>query len=131
MADEARPGEGKTLLIVDDEERLVELLRRMVLRQGYEALVANSAEEGLQVYEQNRDRIDLVITDLVMPGMDGKALAQELLRRDPTIRILISTGFSAESDIASLLEGGVRGVVMKPYQGEQLFSKIREALHGD
>src|SRR5207237_7591983 len=96
-------GTGKTLLIVDDEEMLVELLRRMVLRQGYQALVANSAQEGLSIYERNRDRIDLVITDLVMPGMDGKALAEELLRRDPQIRILVSTGFSAESDIASLL----------------------------
>jgi DNA-binding response OmpR family regulator len=114
---------------VEDEPEVLDLVRAMLTHAGHSVIGAASGREALTLFGQ--DGIDLVITDLVMPGMDGKALAQELLRRDPTIRILISTGFSAESDIASLLEGGVRGVVMKPYQGEQLFSKIREALHGD
>jgi len=121
-------GGAETLLIVDDEEILVELLRRMVERQGYRALSALSAEEALRVYEEHKDEIDLVISDLIMPDMDGRALARELMRRDPDIRILISTGFSAANDITDLLEQGVKGVVMKPYQSQQLLSRIREAL---
>jgi two-component system, cell cycle sensor histidine kinase and response regulator CckA len=128
MSGEERSSAGQTLLIVDDEEMLVELVRRMVIRQGYSALIATSGEEALSLYEQDKDKINLVITDLIMPGMDGKALAEELMRRDPNVRILVSTGFSADSDISSLVEAGVKGVVMKPYQSEQLFEKIREAM---
>jgi two-component system, cell cycle sensor histidine kinase and response regulator CckA len=128
MSEEMKSGAGQTLLIVDDEEMLVELVRRMVVRQGYNALIATSADEALNLYEQDKSKIDLVITDLIMPGMDGRALAEELMRRDPAIRILVSTGFSADSDITSLVESGVKGVVMKPYQSEQLFEKIREAM---
>lgn len=128
MSAENSVGGHETLLIVDDEEMLVELLRRMVVRQEYKAYSAQSADEALAIYEEHKSEIDLVITDLMMPGTDGKALAIELMRRDPKLRILISTGFSATNDITSLLEMGVRGVVMKPYQSEQLFSKIREAL---
>jgi DNA-binding response OmpR family regulator len=117
-----------TLLIVDDEEMLVELLHRLVTRHGFTALSALSGTEALGVFEANRGQIDLVITDLMMPDMDGKQLAQELLRRDPTIRILISTGYSEPTDITYLLEAGARGVVMKPYQADRLFKAIDAAL---
>lgn len=128
MTQNAVVGGGKTLLIVDDEEMLVELLRRMVERHGYKTITAIGAEQALTAYEHNKEAIVLVITDLVMPKMDGKALAKELMRRQPGIRILVSTGFSAENDISELLEDGVQGVVMKPYQSQQLLSKIEEAL---
>jgi CheY-like chemotaxis protein len=128
MSEESKAGAGQTLLIVDDEEMLVELVRRMVVRQGYTAIIATSGDEALDLYEQDKDHIDLVITDLIMPGMDGKTLAEELMRRNPGVRILVSTGFSADKDISSLVEAGVKGVVMKPYQSEQLFEKIREAM---
>lgn len=128
METEAIAGGSETLLIVDDEEMLVELLRRMVERKGYKTIVALGAQQALDAYEQHKSEIDLVITDLVMPGMDGKALAKELMQRDPNVRILVSTGFSAAGDISELLEDGVSGVVMKPYQSQQLLGKIREAL---
>jgi two-component system cell cycle sensor histidine kinase/response regulator CckA len=117
-----------TLLLVDDEEMLVELLRRMLHRRGYETIVAYGAKEGLAAYEENKDKIDLVITDLVMPGTDGRALAEELMRRDANLPILVSTGFSAEGDIDALRMQGIKGVVMKPYQSEQLFSMLKDAL---
>jgi CheY-like chemotaxis protein len=119
---------SRTLLLVDDEEMLVELLRRMLHRRGYETIVAYGAKEGLTAYEENKEKIDLVITDLVMPGTDGRALAEELLRRDANLPILVSTGFSAEGDIDALRLQGIKGVVMKPYQSEQLFTLLKEAL---
>jgi CheY-like chemotaxis protein len=119
---------AETLLIVDDEEMLVELLHRLVERHGYKALSAVSGKQALQLFEENRERIDLVITDLMMPEMDGKQLAKELLRRDPNVRILISTGYSEPSDISFLLDAGARGVVMKPYQADRLLAAIHSAL---
>lgn len=116
------------LLIVDDEEMLVELLRRIVVRLGYKAISALSVKEALEIYEAQKDTIDLIITDLVMPDVGGKALALELLQKNPDVRILISTGFSAMDEIHELLNLGVRGVVMKPYQADQLNSSIQAAL---
>ncbi len=116
------------LLIVDDEEMLVELLRRIVVRLGYHAISALSVKEALEIYEAQKESIDLIITDLVMPDIGGRALALELLQKYPNVRILISTGFSAMDEIHELLELGVRGVVMKPYQADQLNSSIQAAL---
>src|SRR5258707_10652995 len=96
---EARPAQGRTILIVDDEEMLVELVCRMVQRQGFGTLTATNAVEALMIHDQRGADIDLVITDLMMPGMDGRALALELLRRDPELRILISTGYGASHDM--------------------------------
>jgi two-component system cell cycle sensor histidine kinase/response regulator CckA len=122
---------AETLLVVDDEEMLVELLRRLLARNGFTALSAMSASEALEKFEAHRNEIGLVITDLMMPGMDGKALAAELLRRDPNVKILISTGFTSPADIDDLLASGARDVVMKPYQADKLLEKIRETLRGD
>ena len=107
---------------------LVELVRRMVERHGFETLTATSGEEALKLYEERSGKIDLVISDLMMPGMDGRALAGELLRRDPALRILVSTGYSATGDLSDVEAMGIRGVVMKPYQSEQLMEMVARAL---
>jgi CheY-like chemotaxis protein len=131
MDQEAPAGGAETLLIVDDEEVLVELLHRLVERHGYKALSAMSGREALRLFDENRDKIDLVITDLMMPEMDGKQLAKELLKRDPSVRILISTGYSEPTDISYLMDAGARGVVMKPYQADRLLVAIQSALRDD
>jgi two-component system cell cycle sensor histidine kinase/response regulator CckA len=131
MDHEASAGRVETVLIVDDEEVLVELLHRLVERNGYKALSAMSGKEALRLFDQNHDKIDLVITDLMMPEMDGKQLAKALLERDSTVRILISTGYSEPTDISYLMEAGARGVVMKPYQADRLLAAINAALHDD
>lgn len=131
MDHEASAGGAETLLIVDDEEVLVELLHRLVERHGYKALSAMSGQDALRLFDENRDRIALVITDLMMPEMDGKQLAKELLRRDPSVRILISTGYSEPTDISYLMEAGARGIVMKPYQADRLMVAIQAALRDD
>jgi len=122
------PQRPQTLLIVDDEEALVELVRRMVERNGYRTLAARSAGEALDLYRAHRDEIDLVITDLVMGDRDGWEVARELREINPDVRILVSTGFHDEDDIGRMLQAGIRGVVLKPYQSQQLLEKVREAL---
>lgn len=125
---EAATAQGQTLLIVDDEEMLVELVCRMVRRRGFDTVTATNATEALQIYEERASEINLVITDLMMPGMDGRALAAELLTRNPALRILVSTGYSASSDLSDVESIGIRGVVLKPYQSEQLLAMVDRAL---
>jgi DNA-binding response OmpR family regulator len=121
-------GSAQTLLIVDDDESLVQLVKKMVERQGYHALVATNAADALEEYHANRATIDLVITDLVMSGTDGRAFARSLLQSNPQVRILVSTGLRDESDMEALKEMGVKGFVFKPYNSSDLVASIREAL---
>src|SRR5215831_7539558 len=88
----SEPRSAETLLIVDDDAALTELVQRMVEREGYTTLVAHDVRSALQIFEANGHAIDLVITDLVMAGIDGRALAFEIMRRNPDVHILVSTG---------------------------------------
>jgi DNA-binding response OmpR family regulator len=128
-----KPGrlEGtETLLVVDDEALILDLLQRALERRGYRVLTASSVSEALTLYAENRERIALVITDLIMPDMDGAALVRQLLQGDPDIPILVSTGFISESEIIQWQTAGVRGVVHKPYQTNELLATIRSLLDG-
>jgi two-component system cell cycle sensor histidine kinase/response regulator CckA len=127
MRDESAPV-AKTLLIVDDDESLVPLLRRMVERLGYRALVASSAAEALTAYRKNRDSIVMVITDLVMSDTDGRTFARDLLAEDPSVRILVSTGMNNSEDMEALRDMGVKGFVFKPYTSRELSEQITEAM---
>ena len=126
--DSEASGGARTLLIVDDDESLVQLVKKMVERQGFQALISTNAADALETYQSNRDQIDLVITDLVMSGTDGRAFARNLLLLDPRVRILVSTGLRNESDMDALREMGVKGFVFKPYNSRDLVSSIQEAL---
>ena len=121
-------GSAGTLLIVDDDESLVQLVKKMVERQGYNAMVATNAADALETYKSRRDQIDLVITDLVMSGTDGRAFARSLLESNPNVRILVSTGLRDESDMDALRQLGVKGFVFKPYNSRDLVDSIQQAL---
>ena len=122
------PGQADTILIVDDDDALVPLIRRMVERMGFKTVVAPNAEEGIQAYRDRRDCIAVVITDLMMSGTDGRAFARQLLTENPDVRILISTGLNDPSDMAALEQMGVKGFVFKPYTAKDLSEKIQKAL---
>src|SRR5213593_497203 len=130
MLQESGSGRPETLLIVDDDLALAELLNRIVERHGYEALIATSVEDARKLYESHRERIALVIADLVMAGSDGAALAIELLKGHPGVRLLVSTGLRESPEIDRVLEAGARGVIFKPYQSSELIDKTHEALAG-
>ena len=128
MSTEAVSRRAGTLLIVDDDEALVELIRRMVERHGYRTLLAGNASDALEAFQTHQSEIDLVITDLVMAGTDGKTFATELIRKYPDIRILVSTGFHDPDDISSLMAAGIKGVIFKPYNSDKLIAGIQQAL---
>ena len=122
-------GSAGTLLIVDDDESLVQLVKKMVERQGYNALIATNAGDALETYKVRRDEINLVITDLVMSGTDGRAFARSLLEVNPDVRILVSTGLRDETDMEALRQLGVKGFVFKPYNSHDLVESIQSALN--
>jgi two-component system cell cycle sensor histidine kinase/response regulator CckA len=123
-------GDGEAVLIVDDEPEIVSGMRTMLEQQNYRVLVAKNGLEALAVVHRHSTAIDLVLTDVMMPEMDGVELIRVLRRVHPRLQIVASSGLGTEkggSMRASELEAlGVKSFLAKPYTAD----KLLEALHG-
>jgi two-component system cell cycle sensor histidine kinase/response regulator CckA len=114
----------ETILVVDDEEGLRRFAARVLQRSGYKVLTAGSGEEALPVLERHDGPVHLVLTDMVMPGMGGRNLAEQLAKIRPEIRVLFTSG--ATDDAA--LQRGFDRFVGKPYMASQLTRSVRDVL---
>ncbi|WP_031385824.1 response regulator [Desulfonatronum thiodismutans] len=123
--------DGKLILIVDDEPRVRFTLALILKHHGLQVLEADNGVEALRVMEEaleQAQRVDLVVTDIKMPGMDGLELIKILKQSEEPVKILVMTGYGDRETISRLQEIGVCGVIHKPFDGEQLISAIRPAL---
>jgi two-component system cell cycle sensor histidine kinase/response regulator CckA len=118
-----------TIFIVEDEPSLRGLVRKVLERNGYVVLDAPTAVAALEVWSQNKTRIDLLLTDMVMPdGMNGRELADRLKAENPNLKVIFTTGYSADlmgKDI--VLREGVN-FLQKPYPPQKLIQTIRNGL---
>jgi two-component system cell cycle sensor histidine kinase/response regulator CckA len=126
-ADAVLPG-VKTILLVEDEEMVADIGRQMLERMGYRPLVARTGEEALALYAQRRAEIDLVILDMIMPGLGGGAVFDRIRTINPKAAVLLSSGYSLNGQALEILKRGCRGFIQKPFNLEQLSQKIREIL---
>jgi DNA-binding response OmpR family regulator len=117
-------------LVVEDEEVLRSLASQTLCKYGYKVILASDGENALDLYDQYRAEISLVILDLIMPGMGGKRCMNELLRRDPGLKIVIASGYAADEGEADLLEAGAKGFVKKPYNIKEVITRVRRVLDG-
>lgn len=122
------PGEGETILAVDDDEQVLNLTREALEDYGYAVLTASSGEEALAVYTQEMGRIAMVIMDLGVPGMGGRQCLQKLLAVDPKARVFIVSGYGGGGLAEELQQAGAMGFLGKPYQLRELLAKMREIL---
>jgi two-component system, cell cycle sensor histidine kinase and response regulator CckA len=120
---------AETILLVDDEDFIRDLAKRILERSGYQVLAAANGKEALALYNKERKRIALVILDLIMPVMGGRQCLEELLRIDPQVKVIIASGYSAEVQAVKDAEPA-RAVVNKPYDITQLLRTLREVLDG-
>ena len=118
----------ETVLLVDDEDLVRELGQRILTRSGYTVLTAARGEEALEVYGREKERIALVILDLIMPTMGGKDCLKKILKIDPQARILISSGYSADASTKECLGMGAKGFVAKPFRFKEFLQQVRMAL---
>ena len=124
----ARPRAGaQTVLVVEDADGLRELARRLLQRQGYTVLVAANADEALRLFEQNPS-IDVLLTDVVMPGASGPELTRQLVERRPALKVIYMSGYTEEAIVQhGVLNPGI-AFLHKPFTSETLGRKIREVL---
>ena len=113
---------------MDDEDTVRKLGRQILLRFGYTVFTARDGESAIDLYYKEMDNIDLVILDLIMPGMGCKKCLAEFIKRDSEIKILVASGFTADERTQEIIEAGAKGFVSKPYEVKQLLKAVREIL---
>ncbi len=111
---------GRSILLVDDEPLVLSSNRRLLQSLGYDVILADSGEKAIQVYRDSAKRISIIILDFVMPGMDGEETFKHIRELNPNAKVVISSGYSRDGRIETMLEQGAMGFLQKPFDTEQL-----------
>ncbi len=125
------PRGNDRILLVDDEKAMVDAIKPMLERLGYQVSARTSSIEALEAFRANSDKYDLVITDYTMPNMTGIELTKKLLRLRPDIPIMLCTGFSEQINEEKAKEKGIRAFLMKPIVMHEMANSIRKVLDQD
>ena len=120
----------ETLLLVEDEETVRDLAREILTMTGYTVLAASEAAEGLRIAEHHQGPIDLLLTDVVMPRMNGRELAQRMSTLRPETKVLYMSGYAPETIVGRGVTDLIGPLLPKPFTPEGLLAKVREVLDG-
>lgn len=118
-----------TVLLVDDEDMIIDVGRKMLQHLGYEVLIAKSGEKAIEIYKKNQGEIDWVILDMIMPKMGGGNTYDKLKEINPDIKVLLSSGYSINGLAQKILSRGCDGFIQKPYNIKDLSQAIRKILN--
>ena len=123
-------GGTETILLVDDETMILDVNRELLAAMGYRVHAAGSGQEAIAVYMEKKNDIDMVILDMVMPGLSGGETFNRLKEINPGVKVLLSSGYSLNIQAQEILDRGCRGFLQKPFRIENLLQKVREVLNG-
>ena len=124
-------GGCETVLLVEDEESVRELVRVTLVSRGYNVLEAENGECGLRIAEAFKEHIDILITDVVMPGIGGRELAKKLVSLRPGIRVLYLSGYTEDAVVTPGALGPSSAFLQKPFTLQNLAKKVREVLRSN
>ncbi len=126
-ADKLELGNAR-ILLVDDEHTVRNLARNMLETLGYNVLTAKDGSEAIRMYQERKNEIDLIILDIIMPGISGGDIFNNLFGINPGVKILLASGYSREGQASDLLERGAIGFLQKPFHLSDLSKEVAEAL---
>jgi DNA-binding NtrC family response regulator len=119
------------ILLVDDEEYVRDLGKRILVHAGYAVITAANGTEALEIYAREQSNTALIVLDLIMPGMGGTKCLEELLKINSRVKVVVSTGHPLDSKEREHVGSLARGFVNKPYDMKQLLQTVREILDAD
>ncbi|PLX48898.1 MAG: hybrid sensor histidine kinase/response regulator [Desulfobacteraceae bacterium] len=119
----------ETILLVDDEEMIIDVGGQLLEKLGYTILEAGGGKEAIQIYQENKDNIDMIILDMIMPDMEGSEVYDKIKKIDPEVKVLLSSGYSIDGQATEILKRGCNGFIQKPFNLKSLSNKIREILN--
>jgi PAS domain S-box-containing protein len=114
-----------TILFVDDEKMIIDVGQELLQELGYDVLTASNGQDAIEIYRQKSAQIDLVIMDLIMPGLSGGETFDRLKKINSQVKVLLSSGYSINGQAAKILERGCDGFIQKPFNLNQLSEKIQ------
>jgi len=118
----------ETILLVDDEDTIIDVGKEIMVSMGYQVLSANCGKEALAVYRAKRQKIDLVILDMIMPNMGGKETYDHLKAINPDIKVLLASGYNLNGRVREILARGCDDFIQKPFNITDLSHKLRDIL---
>jgi PAS domain S-box-containing protein len=121
-------GGSETILLVDDEKAVLETTGELISSLGYRLYTAGSGQEAIAVYKEKEGEIDMIILDMIMPGLSGGTTFNLLREINPQVRVLLCSGYSIDGQAKEILNQGCKGFLQKPFKFEELSRKIRESL---
>jgi len=124
------PGGRETILIVDDERMIRELVKDILESKGYQVLTAPDGASAIELFQRRRSSIDLVILDMIMPGMSGIETMRKLKAIESEVKAILSSGFSEDERTREFIDLGVKLFLQKPYRTEDLSNAVRRVLDG-
>ena len=119
-------GTGR-ILLVDDEKNMRITGKGILQDLGYDVLLAEDGKRALEIF-QEQDSIDLVLLDMIMPNMNGQDCFDELKKRDPGVRVILTSGFTREESIDEMKERGLSGFIRKPFRSSELSHMVNNVL---
>ena len=128
MSENVLPRGDETILIVDDPETIWDFLIDAISDLGYSVLLAENGLDAVEIYRSNPKEIDLVLLDMIMPKAGGHQTFLQLKSIDPDVKVLLSSGFVSEEEVADLLEQGACGFLPKPHRLPVVLKEIRRVL---
>ena len=121
-------GNGEMILVVDDEASILTITGQTLQAFGYQVLTATDGAHAVAVYAKHEKEIAVVLTDMMMPIMDGPALIHALMRMDPAVKVIAASGLNANGNVAKVSEAGVKHFLTKPYTAATLLKTMRAIL---
>jgi len=118
----------ETILLVDDEKAVLDVTRDLLITLGYQVYETENAQEALELYAEKKDDIDLVILDMIMPGISGGEAFNRLMEINPEVKVLLSSGYSINGEAQEILDRGCKGFIQKPFQLKELAQSVRAVL---
>ena len=116
------------MLLVEDEEAVRSFAARALASRGYQVLEASTGADALEVMENHDGPLDLVVSDVVMPEMDGPTLLKELRKRNPDLKIIFISGYAEDAFKKNLEDGEQFAFLPKPFSLKQLAGAVKDAL---
>jgi len=117
-----------TVLVIDDEPAVRRVIRAILERMGFEVLEASDGAVGVEVFEQQRERINLTLLDLTMPKLDGEETFRQLRLIEPDVRVLLMSGYNAQNVTSQFVGKGLAGFVQKPFRADELEAQVLAVL---
>ena len=121
-------GGTETILVVDDETMITDVAEAILKKLGYRVIAVNDGESAVETLKRMGNEIDLVLLDMIMPGIDGGKTFDRIRQVQPSVRVILSSGYSINGQASKIMENGCNGFIQKPFNISELAKKIREVL---